>query len=95
MWTYHFPQFPILPTSIINKYHLNNNKDHPKCFFFHEEKVRAIPITHGTKPSAFNMVTFPKFSCSKLHGSNTKGLPRLASCLQFGRLDEHKFSPAL
>ena len=64
-------------------------------FFFHAEKVRAIPITDGTKPPAFNMVTFPKFSCSKLHGSNTKGLLRLACCLQFGHLDEHKFGPAL
>ena len=63
--------------------------------FFHEEKVRATPITDGTKPSAFNMVTFPKFSCSKLHGSDTEDLHRLASCLQFGHLDERKFILAL
>ena len=48
------------------------------------QKLRAMPITYGTKPSAFHMVTFPKFSGSTLHGSNTKGLIHLSSCLQFG-----------
>ena len=61
------------------------------------QKLRAMPITYGTKPSAFHMVTFPKFSGSTLHGSNTKGSIHLSSCLQFGLSppDEHKSSPVL